>query len=90
MSEDPLFKYATALPLDGRTMCEVGLILKHGVLVSSSRLGEVSRLMRHNHVGKVLEGLDPDVLPLPVDEAPAEEARILQASRSGATPSHIS
>ncbi len=44
-------------------MCEVGLILKHGVLVSSSRLGEESRLMKHNHVGKVLEGLDPDVLP---------------------------
>ena len=89
MSEEPLFKYATALPLEGRTMCEVGLILKHGVLVSSSRLGEVSRHMMHNHVGKVLEGLDPDVLPLPVDPAPAEEARILQALRGGATPSHI-
>ncbi len=63
VSEEPLFKYATALPLDARTMCEVGLILKHGVLVSSSRLGEESRLMKHNHVGKVLQGLDPDVLP---------------------------
>ena len=89
MSEEPLLQYATALPLAGRTMCEVGLILKHGLLVSSSRLGEVSRLMKLNHVGKVLEGLDPDVLPLPVDDAPAEEARILQALRGGATPSHI-
>ena len=52
MSEEPLFKYATALSLAGRTMCEVGLILKHGVLVCSSRLGEVSRLMKLNHVGK--------------------------------------
>ena len=89
MSEEPLLQYATALPLAGRTMCEVGLILKHGLLVSSSRLGEVSRLMKLNHVGKVLEGLDPDVLPLPVDDAPAQEARILQALRGGATPSHI-
>ncbi len=45
--------------------------------------------MELNHVGKLLQGIDPDVLPLPVDEAPAEEAGILQALRSGATPSHI-
>ncbi len=69
-------------------MCEVGFILKHGLLVSSSRLGEVSRIMELNHVGKVLEGIDPDVLPLPVDDAPAEEAGILQALRGSATPSH--
>ena len=89
MSEEPLYQYATAMPLAGRTMCEIGLILKHGVLWSSSRLGEVSRHMKLNHVGSILEGIDPDVLPLPVDEAPAEEARILQVLQGGATPSHI-
>ena len=50
----------------GLFQCNGGTVPK--VMWSSSRLGEVSRIMKLNHVGSVLEGIDPDVLPLPVDE----------------------
>ncbi len=67
----------------------VGTIWKQAEMVSSTRLGEASRLLTHNHVGNLVEGMDLDVLPLPVERALPVEGRILKAIQGGTTPKHF-
>ncbi len=71
-------------------MHEVGIIWKQAVLVSNARLGEASRLLVHSHVGSLVQGVNLDVLPLPVERALPDEGRILKALQGGASPEHIS
>ena len=80
---------ASSLSLAGRTILEVGIFRTKAALVPHTRLGEVSRLLVHNHVGSLVEGLNLDVLLLPVDRALPVEGRILKASQGGASPEHI-
>ena len=89
MARDPLHRLASSLSLAGRPILEVGIFRTKAALVPHTRLGEVSRLLVHNHVGSLVEGVNLDVLLLPVDRALPVEGRILKASQGGASPEHI-
>ena len=67
----------------------VGTIWKQAEMVSSTRLGEVSRLLTHNHVGNLVEGMDLDVLPLPIERELPVEGGILKAIQGGTIPKHF-
>ncbi len=89
MARDPLHRLASSLSLAGRPILEVGILRTKAALVPHTRLGEVSRLLVHNHVGSLVEGLNLDVLLLPVGRALPVEGRILKSSQGGASPERI-
>ncbi len=84
VTEEPLHSVASTLGLAGRSIFEVGLMIKGGLL-SKLTLGVMSRFVHCTIVGKVLDSFDKDVLPLPVEPDTPQERRILKAMEAGTT-----
>ncbi len=87
---DALQDLARALSIAGRTLEEVGILLKHGLMSSAIRLGKVAQIMASITVGSGSTASIPqELLPLPVAPTGPEEARITQALRGGVQPIDI-
>ncbi len=70
---------AGRLSLVGKSIHEVGLLLKHALLEGDLSLSAMSRHLLCALVGKVNDVVDCDVLPLPVAPSCPEEGRIFTA-----------
>ncbi len=87
---DALQELARALSIAGRTLEEVGILLKHGLMSSAIRLGKVAQIMSSITVGSGSTASIPqEPLPLPVAPTGPEEARVAQALRGGVQPTGI-
>ncbi len=81
---------AGRLSLVGKSIPEVGLLLKHALLEGDLSLSAMSRHLLCTLVGKVNDVVDRDVLPLPVAPSCPEEGRIFTALRAGTAPHDVS
>ena len=87
---DVFQELARALSIAGRTLEEVGILLKHGQMSSAIRLGKVAQIMTSITVGSGSTASIPqELLPLPVAPTGPEEARLAQALHGGVQPPDI-
>ena len=77
------------VPLEGRSILEVGIILKHALLKGDLPLCDMARYTNCINVGSVVDSLPVDVLPLPVEPATAEEVRVLNVFQAGCSLEEI-
>ena len=90
VKEDALFQLCRRLGDAELTRCEMGLLLKQGLLKSKVRIGQLATLLQHTHVGTEIVSQAPrDILPLPVRKPDLDEDRIPTALAGGATPARI-
>ena len=78
-----MLRYRKSMPLESRTLEELGLLLKLGRVSSGLRLGRVTPLVASAIVGKA-EPQCKELTPLPFTPPKVEETRLLQAIRGGA------
>ena len=90
LSSDRVVEMCRSIPVEGCSRGELGLLLKHALLGSRIRIGQVAALLANTRVG-VANHPDEirDVLPLPVPMLDKREDLILRAMRGGATLSDI-
>ena len=72
----------------GRTLEEVGLLLKRGLMSSAIRLVKVAQIMSSIAVGGAAS-IPHELLPLPVVPAGPEETRLVQALQGGMQPDDL-
>ena len=87
---DAFQELARAVSIAGRTLKEVGLLLKHRLMSSAIRLGKVAQIMTSITVGSGSTVSIPQELPpLPVAPTGPVEAHIAQALCGGVQPTGI-
>ena len=86
MRGEPLSRAATSIDINGFTMEEVGLVLRHALEESHLNIGVVARRVEQaTFDSEDVRNPDerPDVFPLPVPTRGSEKARLIAASKSG-------
>ena len=87
---DALQDLARALSIAGRTLEEVGILLKRDLMSSALRLGKVAQIMISITVGGgSVDSVPHELLPLPVVPTGPVEARLAQALQGGVQPPDI-
>ena len=81
---------ARAPSIAGRTLEEVGIWLKHGLMSLAIRLGKAAPIIASITVGsRSTVSIPQELLPLPVAPTGPEEARLAQALHGGVQPPDI-